>query len=65
MIFNSSHSFLLLFDYSLYMYENFEDTNGIIRICKLKKKDNTMAKTKRTNNDLRRYKCKIEQNEPN
>ena len=52
MIFNSSYSFLPLFDYSL--YENFEDTNGIIIICKLKKKDNTMTKTKRTNNDLRR-----------
>jgi len=52
MIFNSSHSLFLLFDYLL--YENFEDTKGIIRICKLKKKDNTMTKTKRTNNDLGR-----------
>jgi len=61
MIFNLSHSFFLLFDYLL--YEKIEDTKGIIRICKLKKKDNTMAKTKRTNNDLRR-KLQIEQNEP-
>ena len=35
MIFNLSHSFILLFDYLL--YDKFEDTKGIIRICKLQK----------------------------
>ena len=35
MVFNLSHSFFLLFDYLL--YEKFEDTKGVIRICKLKK----------------------------
>ena len=32
--------------------EEFEDTKGVIRIRKSKRTDNTMAKRKRTNNDL-------------
>jgi len=37
------------FLHSVYLEEEFEDTKGVIRSCKLKT-DNTM--TKRTNNDL-------------
>jgi hypothetical protein len=37
--------------------EEFEDTNEVIRISK---SDNTMAKRKRTNNDLQNIQLKIE-----
>ena len=40
------------------MLEEIEDTNGIIRNHKSRGKDR-MAKRKRTNNDLQKYKMKV------
>jgi hypothetical protein len=53
----------------IYIYEQFEDTKGVIRIRKLKKNiqhNGQNKKDKRTNNDLQNIhiKLKIEQHEP-
>ena len=40
------------FDALWYLQEEFENTKGVIRICKSRKAENTMVKRKRTNNNL-------------
>jgi len=41
------------------LYEELEDTKGVIRIRKSKDKQHTMAKRKRTNNGLQNINIKL------
>jgi hypothetical protein len=59
---------LVSFSRKSIIYEKFEDTKGVIRICKLKNRQHNgqKIKDKRTNNDLQNItqKLKIKYHEP-